>query len=90
MFKRILVQVISLRVVHLCFPNVGVALSTQALHGHISTGQSKAADDLAAATESGHAGEELVYLQVRSFVGRFPFAEMEAKGCNFSRVHLRA
>ncbi|CAM9810364.1 unnamed protein product [Ectocarpus sp. 13 AM-2016] len=35
-----------------------------ALHGHVSTGQSAAADAVAAAAESGNAGQELVYLQV--------------------------
>lgn len=37
---------------------------TQALLGHISTGQATTAEAMAAAGESGSAGHELVYLQV--------------------------
>lgn len=37
---------------------------TQALHGHMSTGQGATADAVASAAESGNAGQELVYLQV--------------------------
>lgn len=43
---------------------VGTAACTQALLGHISTGQATTAEAMAAAGESGSAGHELVYLQV--------------------------
>lgn len=42
--------------------------AVQALHGHMSTGQGATADAIASATESGNAGQELVYLQVRARV----------------------
>ena len=43
---------------------VAMVACTQALLGHISTGQATTAEAMAAAGESGNAGHELVYLQV--------------------------
>lgn len=51
-------------VVSFLYVYVSVLLWKQALHGHISTGQAGAGNEMAAMSEAGNAGHELIHLQV--------------------------